>query len=49
MMRFYINGWEEGYEYFCRIGRFTRDEWREIRNGEVVSKNGNRFYMTWED
>ena len=44
-MKFYINGWEESHDYFMRIGRFGKDEIRRMIEGEVIEKDGNRFYI----
>lgn len=48
-LRFYINGWEEGEEYFKSIGRFRDSEMDEMISGEVIKKNGNTFRIRYED
>ena len=44
-MKFYINGWREGRSYFFSIGQFTEDEIEMLMSGEIVTKNGNEFYI----
>jgi len=41
-----INGWEESKDYFFDIGRFTEEEKETLEMGEIVSKNGNEFWIT---
>lgn len=47
-MRFYINGWREGRNYFFRIGRFTEEEVERLLNGEIVTKGDNEFCIEVE-
>lgn len=44
-----INGWAEGINYFKSVGSFTTTEWNRLLNGEVVTKNGNDFYILREE
>ena len=43
--RFYINGWEESESYFMRICEPTRDELDRMAEGEIIYKDGNRYYI----
>lgn len=42
-MKYYINGWQEGKNYFYDIGRFTEEEKEKLQNGETIEKDGNTF------
>lgn len=44
-MKYYINGWREGRNYFMNLGRFTTYELNSLMNGETVKKNGNEFWI----
>ena len=44
-MKFYINGWREGRTHFYSVGHFTEEEKEMLNNGEIVTKNGNEFYI----
>lgn len=44
-MKYYINGWREGRNYFFRLGRFTEEEIKRLEDGEIVIKGENEFYM----
>lgn len=48
-LRFYINGWREGEEYFKSIGRFSDSEMDEMISGKAIKKNGNTFRFRYED
>lgn len=48
-MRYYINGWREGRNYFFRIGRFTEEEIERLLNGETVTKGDNEFCIEVEE
>ena len=43
---YYINGWEESRKYFLSIlGSISASEFAKLENGEVLEKDGNRFYI----
>ncbi len=43
--RYYINGWTYGEYFFRSIGRFTAAEKELLLAGEVIEKNGDRFWV----
>lgn len=47
-MKYYINGWREGKNYFLRLGRFTEEEIDRMVNGEVITKGENEFSIEAE-
>ena len=42
---YYINGFREGKSYFLSLGRFTFKELSALECGEIISKNGNQFWV----
>lgn len=45
MIRYMINGWEYGREYFYDLGRFTKKQIEKLEQGEIVWKRGNAFWI----
>ena len=45
MIRYMINGWEYGHEYFHDLGRFTKRQMEKLEQGKIVWKNGNAFWI----
>lgn len=48
-IKYYINGFREGENYFYRLGRFTEEETEMLIKGEIVVKGDNEFYMEIEE
>lgn len=48
-LKFYINGWEEGMEYFRSIGRFDDARMDQMASGKTIERDGNTFYIRYED
>lgn len=43
---YYLNGFEERREYFLKVlGKITASEFEKLKNGEVLEKDGNKFYV----
>lgn len=47
-LKYFINGFEEGSQYFRSIGYFTDDDMSEMAAGKTIEKNGNRFRIAYE-
>ena len=47
MKRIYVlNGFAELREYFLKVlGKITEEELSVLKSGEVLEKDGNRFYI----
>lgn len=43
--KYFINGWRYGEAYFRSIGHFTAAENELLLAGEVIEKDGNRFWV----
>lgn len=50
-MRVYymVNCFEEGRDYFYHIGCFNKEQREALDRGEVVEKDGNRFWITTDE
>ena len=46
MTYYMVNGFDEHKEYFYRIGLFNERQREALDRGEVVEKNGDRFWIT---
>lgn len=45
-MKYYINGWREGKNYFYRLlGAISDQEKYDLENGNVVKKGQNEFWI----
>lgn len=47
-MKYYINGFTEGRSYFLSFG-FTEKEIERMKNGEIISREQNEFWMEADD
>lgn len=45
---YFINGWREGKSHFMSFG-FTQREIDRMENGEVISRDGNEFWIIVEE
>lgn len=43
-MKYYINGFMEGKNYFLSFG-FTGDELQRMKNGETITRGNNTFWI----
>ena len=48
-IKYMINGFEYGHEYFYDLGRFTEKQQKELDDGHIVWKRGNAFYILREE
>lgn len=48
-LKFFINGWEEGADYFQSIGRFGEASMERLASGETIKKNGSTFRIRYEN
>lgn len=48
-LKFFINGWEEGRDYFQSVGRFSEASMERLASGETIEKDGNTFRIRYED
>ena len=46
-MRYYINGWNESKNYFFELGRFTEEEMKTLKSGDIVKKGANEFFIIY--
>lgn len=45
-MRYYINGWREGKNYFFRLlGSLSEREESDLLNGKVLKRGNNEFWI----
>lgn len=48
-LKFFINGWEEGMDYFQSVGRFGEASMEKLASGETIKKDGNTFSIRYVD
>lgn len=47
-MKYFINGFRYGRSYFMSFG-FSENERERLMNGEIITRNGNEFWIVCED